>query len=83
MQVIGRDGVLSPAIVELVRWRTSSRSDGGGGNCVEVGPLADGTGRVALRHSRQPTGPVIVYDAAEWAAFVAGVRSGEFDFSAD
>jgi hypothetical protein len=47
---------------------------------VEAGPLADGSGRVALRHSRNPDGPAIVYTRAEWAAFLAGAKDGEFDF---
>jgi hypothetical protein len=47
---------------------------------VEAGPLADGSGRVAVRHSRNPDGPTIVYTPAEWAAFLAGAKDGEFDF---
>jgi hypothetical protein len=64
-----------------VRWHISTRSSSGGGNCVEAGPLNDGTGRVALRHSKHPNGPVIIYTHAEWDAFVAGVRDNEFDFT--
>lgn len=64
-----------------VPWHISSRSTSGGGNCVEAGPLNDGTGRVALRHSRHPDGPVIVYTRADWDAFVAGVKADEFDFA--
>lgn len=63
-----------------VAWRISSRSDGSGGNCVEAGPFADGSGRVAVRHSHHPGGPVIVYTRAEWATFLAGANDGEFDF---
>ncbi|WP_412541847.1 DUF397 domain-containing protein [Longispora sp. K20-0274] len=60
-------------------WRISTRSDGGAsGSCVEVAPLGDG--RVAVRHSHHPDGAGIIYTAAEWAAFTAGVKSGEFDF---
>ena len=59
------------------RWRTSSHS-GDQGDCVEVAPLDDGS--VAVRHSQSPDRAVIVYTAAEWTAFVAGVRDGEFDF---
>ncbi|MGH3734699.1 MAG: DUF397 domain-containing protein [Micromonosporaceae bacterium] len=64
-----------------VRWHISSRSSSGGGSdCVEAGPLDDGTGRVAVRHSKHPDGPHIIYTRAEWAAFVAGVKDDEFDF---
>ncbi|MEV6983905.1 DUF397 domain-containing protein [Sphaerisporangium sp. NPDC051017] len=64
-----------------VAWHISSFSaDGGGGDCVEAGPVLDGSGRIAVRHSRHPDGPMIVYTPAEWEAFTAGVRAGEFDF---
>jgi len=70
------------ADLSQVQWRVSSRSgDGGGGTCVEAGPLNDGTGRVALRHSQHPDGPVIVYTRAEWDAFLAGAKDNEFDFT--
>lgn len=63
-----------------VAWHISTRSSGsGGGSCVEAGPLLDGSGRFAVRHSKHPDGPVIVYTRAEWEAFLAGVRDDEFD----
>lgn len=58
-------------------WRKSSFSGGSGGNCVEVAGLPDGG--TAVRHSQDPTGPTIVYTAAEWDAFLKGVKVGEFD----
>ena len=58
------------------RWRKSSHS-GALGNCVEVAPLA--TGEVAVRNSRFPAGPALVYTRAEMAAFLAGAKDGEFD----
>ncbi|HEX5540423.1 MAG TPA: DUF397 domain-containing protein [Micromonospora sp.] len=63
-----------------VAWHISTRS--ADTNCVEAGPLGDGSGRVALRHSKAPDGAVIVYTRAEWDAFIAGVKDGEFDFDA-
>lgn len=65
-----------------VAWHVSSYSASGGSNCVEAGPVLDGTGRVAVRHSHHPDGPVIIYTRAEWDAFLAGVRNNEFDFPA-
>jgi len=59
------------------RWRKSSRSGNNGGNCVEVARNLPGA--VAVRDSKDPDGPVLVFAPAQWRAFAAGVRSGEFD----
>jgi hypothetical protein len=64
-------------------WHISTFSANGGGGCVEAGPLADGSGRIAVRHSRRPQGAFIVYTRPEWDAFLAGVQSGEFDFAGE
>jgi hypothetical protein len=45
-----------------------SRLSNPSGNCVEVARLPDG-GR-AIRNSRAPRGPALVFTAGEWAAFV-------------
>ncbi|MFJ4466671.1 DUF397 domain-containing protein [Streptomyces sp. NPDC089424] len=58
------------------RW-TKSRHSNAEGNCVEVAALTDGG--VALRNSRDPDGPALVYTASELAAFLAGAKDGEFD----
>ncbi|MFH9821882.1 DUF397 domain-containing protein [Streptomyces bobili] len=58
------------------RWIKSSHSNAEG-NCVEVAVL-DGGG-VAMRNSRDPEGPALIYTPAEVAAFVAGAKGGEFD----
>jgi Domain of unknown function (DUF397) len=60
-------------------WVKSSYS-GPQGNCVEVARLADGG--VAMRHSRHPDGPALVFTGAEWDAFLSGARDGEFGTSA-
>ena len=57
-------------------WRKSTHS-GVQGNCVEVASLGDGG--FAVRNSRFPEGPALVFTAAEMAAFVAGAKDGEFD----
>ena len=59
-------------------WRKSSFSGGNGGDCVEVATLADG---IAMRDSKDRTGPVLTFALDEWAAFTAGVREGQFDLS--
>ncbi|MEU3456700.1 DUF397 domain-containing protein [Micromonospora sp. NPDC006766] len=65
-----------------VAWHISTKSPDNGGNCVEAGPLLDGSGRVAVRHSKARDAATIIYTAQEWAAFVGGVKDGEFDFTA-
>ncbi len=54
-----------------------SRYSQSGGNCVEVARLEDGS--CAVRDSKHPHGPALVFTPAEWQAFTAGVRDGEFD----
>ena len=56
-------------------WRKSSKSGGQGGQCVETANLPEG-GR-AVRDSKNPEGPVLVFTAGEWSAFIEGVRDGE------
>jgi hypothetical protein len=57
-------------------WLKSQHSNPSG-NCVEVARLP--TGEIAVRNSRYPAGPVLVYTQAELAAFVRGAKDGEFD----
>ncbi|MGH3795438.1 MAG: DUF397 domain-containing protein [Pseudonocardiaceae bacterium] len=57
-------------------WRKSSHSNGGvDGACVEVAELVD---QVAMRDSKDPTGPVLTFPRDEWCAFLSSVRSGQF-----
>lgn len=60
----------------MPRWIKSSPSYSNG-NCVEVANLPEGN--IGVRDSKDPDGPVLVFTADEWAAFLGGVRSGEFD----
>jgi hypothetical protein len=60
--------------LSTVSWRKSSRS--GANGCVEVAVVGD---RVAVRDSKDPGGPVLLFSAHEWAAFLGGVHDGEFD----
>ncbi|MFS8204189.1 DUF397 domain-containing protein [Streptomyces sp. CWNU-52B] len=53
-----------------------SRYSNAEGNCVEVARIDGG---IAVRNSRHPEGPALVYTSAELAAFLAGAKDGEFD----
>jgi hypothetical protein len=59
-----------------VRWQKSWHSNPNGA-CVELAALA--SGEFAMRNSRFPTGPVLLYTRAEITAFLAGAKDGEFD----
>jgi len=58
-------------------WRKSTRSDNGGASCVEVAKNLPGV--VGVRDSKDRSGPVLTFTAEQWAAFVGGVKDGEFD----
>ena len=58
------------------RWRKSGRSSAQG-NCVELARLAGS--EVAIRNSRHPGGPALVFTGAELDAFLEGVKDGDFD----
>jgi hypothetical protein len=59
-----------------VMWR-KSRHSGQLGNCVETAALAGG--EVAMRNSRDPNSPALIFSRDEMAAFLAGAKDGEFD----
>jgi hypothetical protein len=63
-------------MVDLSRagWRKSARSSSNG--CVEVGLVE---GRIAVRDSKDRQGPVLMFTAHEWEAFLGGARDGEFE----
>ncbi|MDH6114422.1 hypothetical protein P3T36_000823 [Kitasatospora sp. MAP12-15] len=56
------------------RWRKSSHSNNDGGVCIEVDDAHPGT----VRDSKDPDGPRLVFPADVFAAFVAGVKAGDF-----
>jgi Domain of unknown function (DUF397) len=57
-----------------LRWRKSSYS-GSGNNCVQVSASDPG---VAVRDSKDPNGPTLVFSPQHWRTFVAAVKAGEF-----
>lgn len=59
-----------------VVWRKSRHSNPNG-NCVELAELPGGA--IAIRNSRHPAGPALVYTGPEITAFLRGAKDGEFD----
>jgi hypothetical protein len=70
------DNGVQASSITGVRWVKSGRSNQSG-NCVEMAMLPDGS--VAVRNSRFPDGPALVYTRAELTAFVGGAKDGDFD----
>ncbi|TDC32141.1 DUF397 domain-containing protein [Micromonospora sp. 15K316] len=58
-------------------WRKSTRSQTS--NCVEVAPV--GAAAIALRDSKDPQGPVLLFNRAGWLGFIAGAKEGQFDLN--
>jgi hypothetical protein len=56
-------------------WHKSTYS-GGNGSCVEVADL--GT-VVAVRDSKDKTGPALVFAPGQWRAFVQGIKTSVLD----
>jgi predicted secreted Zn-dependent protease len=61
--------------VEPIQWQKSVRS-AANGSCVEVGWHGD---MIAVRDSKEPRTFALTYTQREWAAFLDGVKKGEFD----
>ena len=54
-------------------WRKSTRSSGNG-NCVEFADLGES---IAVRDTKDRSGPVLQFTAAGWRTFIAGLKRGE------
>ncbi|PVD08769.1 DUF397 domain-containing protein [Streptomyces sp. CS207] len=59
------------------RWLRSSYSTGAN-NCVETARPSDGpwAGLLAVRDSKDPAGPALLFSPGSWASFTAGIHSG-------
>lgn len=58
------------------RWVKAARSNPTGDNCVE---LAELSGTVGVRDSKNPTGPVLALTPQQWQKLTARIRRSEFD----
>jgi hypothetical protein len=60
----------------VTRWQKSRRSNSQGA-CVELAALADGD--IAVRNSRHPDGPALLFTRAEITALIEGAKRGDYD----
>ncbi|WP_405613106.1 DUF397 domain-containing protein [Streptomyces sp. NBC_01511] len=67
----------APTYAKWLKSSFSGGSNGGGGNRVEAAALPDG--RIAVRNSKSPEAGTVFFTRAEMAAWLAGVKAGEFD----
>lgn len=54
-------------------WRKATRSGAQGDNCVEVATNLPGV--IAVRDSKDPTGPIITVTPEQWRSFLAHLHS--------
>jgi hypothetical protein len=59
-------------------WRKSTRSNNGG-NCVEIASNIPGV--VAVRDSKNPNGPALVFTTAQWSTFMVRIKGGDLDLT--
>lgn len=59
-----------------VMWRKSSRSNTGGGGCVEIGA---GASCMLVRDSKDADGAIVTLSTAGWRSFVFSVHTGRLD----
>lgn len=71
------NGMPATDLPPTVTWQKATASNPSG-NCVELAKLPGGAG-IAVRNSRDPHGPVLVYTPEEIIGFLEGAREGEFD----
>jgi hypothetical protein len=57
-----------------VTWRKSRYSGGNGGNCIEVGALAE-AGGVLVRDTRDRQGPVLAFRPEAWRRFAGQLKA--------
>lgn len=67
--------IVSDASTLGVAWQKASAS-GADGDCVEF--AAHGNA-IAVRHSKAPNGPALLFTRSEMEAMLTGAKAGEFD----
>ncbi len=70
-------GKLINVDLSIATWKKSSHSGNNGGECVEV--AANIPGVVAVRDSKNPTGPALICTPAAWKSFLSTVKNESLD----
>jgi hypothetical protein len=60
--------------MDMIIWRKSSYSSGNGGNCVEAANIGH---TVAIRDSKNPSGPKLAFRPDDWRAFTRSLKNGK------
>jgi len=63
--------------LSTAHWHKSSKSSGGGNQCVEVAAVP---GSIAIRDSKDPQGPVHVISPEAFRELIASIKRGDLDF---
>jgi hypothetical protein len=66
---------IAAGTLQDARWVKARASDGKN-ECVELAEVGES---IAMRNSRDPEGPALIFTRSELAAFVDGASKGEFD----
>ncbi len=70
-----RNGIPATDLVGAA-WQKAKRSNSQGA-CVEMARLGDGS--IAVRNSRFPSGPALIYTQEEIDCLILGAKDGDFD----
>lgn len=76
MEIPYKGMMVNPLELADATWTKSTKSSPNCDNCVEVAFVGEA---VAVRDSKNPNGPALLFTPGEWDAFVDGARDGEFD----
>jgi Domain of unknown function (DUF397) len=69
--------ILTEAELKSLAWLKAQYSTANG-QCIEIASTTN-KDKVAIRDSKDPDGPILVYTPIEFSAFLDGARNGEFD----
>lgn len=75
---IGGNCVEVAGVPPATAWHKSRRSGDTGGECVGVAAISPA---IAVRDSKDPDGPKLIFDAADWQAFTRRAKSGTHDLT--